>query len=172
MVKVKKEQPDFFKVGMIVDLWKKAEADGDEFLTGFKKEVARMFFAKEISEADILELQNKDFPMGELIDLTSYLKVNEKTKLTYREAIDLAARYHFMLITVVEKEQKGDRSKVRETFPMYEKMINKIYEGTVNPEELAVIKTLPPFDKFDKDEAYKVYLSSIFNKKEEPVSSS
>lgn len=90
-----------------------------------------------------------------------------KTKLMYGllnpERLELARRYHFMLLTVLMKTRRDPSNQEKqEVFDKYEQMIKDL-GGDIEEEKVVFLKTLPLLTDWNPDEAYKLYLNSPFH---------
>jgi hypothetical protein len=81
-------------------------------------------------------------------------------KVSYVEAVELARKYFFMLLTVNEKENlnKPENSE-------YEEKVEKIFNEGILKEELEYLNSLPSWINWDKEKGYEVYKSFIGEEK-------
>lgn len=147
---------------MYVKILEKTDDDEiEEAEETFATKVAEMVKSKEISDQDVLQLQNEKVAFSVIMTIGDHIRTNETSKLTYAEAMDLGRKYHFMLLTGVEKEFSDDKEKTFETFGKYEKMIDTIYEGDLSDDKLSLLRGLPTFKQWDKEVGYDVYKKYI-----------
>lgn len=90
------------------------------------------------------------------------MEEKKENHFTYDQSIDLARRYHFMLLAACEREDKKDITTIQKTFRLYENMIDKILHGDLDEKSLTVLKDLPSWKSFDKEIGYKAYKKSLF----------
>lgn len=129
-------------------------------------EIQTLWIKKEVDIGDFLSLQ-ENIPMGDFIELAGFLKRNDDNEMFYNEALDLARRYHFMILAVLVKEFPTPTfDQKSETFRKYEKMVDSIFNGEEGKDKIEFLKTLPSWRAWDGGKAYKMYLKSPFKEKE------
>jgi len=77
--------------------------------------------------------------------------------MDYTQAIELAGRYHFSLLTLIMKDGVNaivtDKEK---TFRLYEKMCDTIHTDDLSNEKLSFLSKLPETTKWSQVEAYTI----------------
>jgi hypothetical protein len=110
------------------------------------------------------ELQGK-IDLKHILEIIAFTRVT-KSGLYFNECRDLASRYHMTVLSFCEKEfnDTGVRpeDKIMQSFRDYERLVDEIGEGTVDPDILKMIHELPPFDQFTDDN--KIKAMEIFNR--------
>jgi hypothetical protein len=82
--------------------------------------------------------------------------------MEFKQAIELAGRYHFSLLTLLMKDGVNavvtDKEK---TFRLYEKMCDTIANDELATDKLVFLQKLPSVSKWSQDEAYLIMSDAL-----------
>lgn len=82
--------------------------------------------------------------------------------MEFKQAIELAGRYHFSLLTLLMKDGLNavvtDKQK---TFRLYEKMCDTITNDELSTDKLVFLQKLPSVSKWSQDEAYLIMSDAL-----------
>lgn len=115
-------------------------------------------------EDDIMHLTWNDIiSKGDWFTFATYVGNSAQPGMSQQDCIKLAQRYHFMLLTRLQKEwDNPSYNQKQETFRLYEEMCDNIIKGYATAEEVAFLKKLPEIENWDHDKAYEMTYGSPF----------
>ena len=68
--------------------------------------------------------------------------------MNHSKALDLARRYHFVLMDIISSKREPSTSEVIKTFRLYEKMINKLYYDKMAKDFVECLEKLPTHENW------------------------
>lgn len=105
---------------------------------------------KEVDDADILAIQH-DIGMGNFLELTCYLTKSPETGMYFVDARTIAQKYHFMLLSTIQKNKGKDMIAIEQSFRAYENMIETIFHGKLDKAKVDLLDSLPSTSAWDHD---------------------
>lgn len=89
----------------------------------------------------------------------------KKINLPYDVCVLLGQKYHFALLTKLEKEVKNpSESQIKKTFEQLEEMVKNLFHSIVKKDIIDFLQSLPSLEEWDKDLVYKQIKNSSFIK--------
>lgn len=140
------------------------------------EEIQKLFVSGEVTDQDILELQAKAVPMKDFIIITSYITKNPETGMFYNEALELARRFHSIVLGYeneltktqsrneagIGKSLRDYERRIEKSFRDYERIVDEIYNNTLEKTKLDFLKSLPSYKEISSEMGYKYYKKSPF----------
>ena len=145
---MKNTLPQEAHIAIIKDLWERRT--DTKFNEDFHYEVARCCHEGIISQASLMETQNL-YGGGELLRISCYLRVNEKTGMSENEAIELGHKVEFIKLCKVEDEGGYVIKAFHETVKAGNEIIDAIFNDTYGREKIDLLKSLPEIKTWKKE---------------------
>ena len=141
-------------------------SDEGEAVREFCLEIYEKVGTGEVEYGDFdLAIRGHKLEVPILIEMALHFKKRSANGISFWKARDLAQRWHFTVLAVIEKEffdQETREEKAKETFPYYEELVDAIFEGNICEADLDILKKIKPYYDFDKELAIKIYEENSF----------
>lgn len=121
---------------------------------------------KEQLLEDMIPLHEQELiELKVMLEVVAHIDISETTGMSLFDARELARRYIFMMLEVAERDNLSPEDKQARLSALLghqgPQLAQEIFEGTCPEEKLAVIKTLPDWQDWDKDKAYEIYKQTL-----------